>query len=55
MQAGARRPRAFLIISAPGCVVNPPKIHPLELGMLLLTQHFKRSLPEDAETGEPAG
>jgi cobalt-zinc-cadmium resistance protein CzcA len=32
---------------------SPPS--PLELGKLLLTQHFKRPLPEDADTGEPPG
>ncbi len=38
---------------------NPPPDNgppsPLELGRLLLAQHFKRPLPEDADAGEPPG
>jgi hypothetical protein len=32
---------------------GPPS--PLELGKLLLAQHFQRPLPEDANAGEPPG
>jgi hypothetical protein len=32
---------------------GPPS--PLELGRLLLSQHFQRPLPEDADTGKPSG
>jgi cobalt-zinc-cadmium resistance protein CzcA len=32
---------------------GPPS--PLELGKLLLAQHLKRPLPEDADAGEPPG
>jgi hypothetical protein len=32
---------------------GPPS--PLELGKLLLSQHFQRPLPQDADTGEPPG